>query len=56
MAAKSSLTRKQREIQARDRLILDVARRIVLEDGYHGLTMDRIATGACANVGRAGGT
>ena len=36
-------TRKQREIQERELLILDTARQMLLERGYIGLTMDRIA-------------
>lgn len=36
-------TRKQREIEEREGLILDVAREMLLERGYLGLTMDRIA-------------
>lgn len=36
-------TRKQREWQQREDLILDVARQMLLEGGYLGLTMDRIA-------------
>ena len=36
-------TRKQREIQAREELILDVGRRMLLERGFDGLTMDRVA-------------
>lgn len=36
-------TRKQREIADRERLILDVAAGILVERGYLGLTMDRIA-------------
>lgn len=39
----SSLSRKQREIRDREKLILDVARRLLLEKGYLGLSMDRIA-------------
>ncbi|MEM8885085.1 MAG: helix-turn-helix domain-containing protein [Planctomycetota bacterium] len=39
----TTLTRKQREIQEREGLILDVARRMLVERGYLGLTMDRIA-------------
>ncbi|KAA3607295.1 MAG: TetR family transcriptional regulator [Planctomycetota bacterium] len=35
--------RKQREIQDREALILQVARGMLLERGYLGLTMDRIA-------------
>lgn len=37
------LTRKQREIQQREAKILEVARQMLLEHGYHGLSMDRIA-------------
>jgi AcrR family transcriptional regulator len=37
-------SRKQREIQEREELILDVARTMLLELGYLGMTMDRIAT------------
>ncbi|QDU66877.1 TetR/AcrR family transcriptional regulator [Engelhardtia mirabilis] len=36
-------TRKQREIAEREELLLDAARSILLERGYLGLTMDRIA-------------
>lgn len=36
-------TRKQREIEARERLILDIASRMLLERGYLGMNMDRIA-------------
>ncbi|MHC4958944.1 MAG: TetR/AcrR family transcriptional regulator [Planctomycetota bacterium] len=36
-------TRKQREIALREELILDTAREMLLERGYLGLTMDRIA-------------
>ena len=39
----NTLSRKQREIQEREQLILDVARRMLLERGYLGVTMDRIA-------------
>ncbi len=39
----STLTRKQREIQGRESRILEVARSMIVEDGYHGLSMDRIA-------------
>ena len=42
-ARMSTLTRKQREIQEREELILDVARDMLVERGYLGLTMDRIA-------------
>ena len=36
-------TRKQREIQERESKILSVAHKQFLQDGYHGLSMDRIA-------------
>ena len=39
----STVTRKQREIQEREAQILEVARRDLVERGYHGLRMDRIA-------------
>lgn len=39
----TTLTRKQREIRQREARILDVAREMLLEQGYHGLSMDRIA-------------
>jgi len=35
--------RKQRELEARSELILDVARKLLLERGFVGLSMDRIA-------------
>ena len=38
-----TLTPKQREIQERENRILEVARPIVVREGYHGLNMDRIA-------------
>jgi AcrR family transcriptional regulator len=37
------LTRKQRALIEREELILDVTRDLLLDRGYHGLTMDRIA-------------
>ena len=39
----TTLTRKQREVREREGLILDLARRLLQEDGYAGLSMDRIA-------------
>jgi len=39
----STLKRKQREVLQREDLILDVSRSMLLERGYHGITMDRIA-------------
>ncbi len=41
--AMSILTRKQRELKLRENAILEAARVLLLESGYHGLTMDRIA-------------
>ncbi|MHC4956650.1 MAG: TetR/AcrR family transcriptional regulator [Planctomycetota bacterium] len=38
-----TLTRKQREIQEREQLILEVARKMLLKRGYLGVTMERIA-------------
>src|SRR5262249_55817619 len=38
-----TLTRKQREVHDREARILDLARSMIVEDGYHGLSMDRIA-------------
>jgi AcrR family transcriptional regulator len=35
---------KQREIQQREKTILEVARKLLLEHGYFALTMDRIVT------------
>ncbi|ADB15692.1 transcriptional regulator, TetR family [Pirellula staleyi DSM 6068] len=39
----STLTRKQREIREREQLILDISRRMLVEQGYAGLSMDRLA-------------
>ncbi|RCS54121.1 TetR/AcrR family transcriptional regulator [Bremerella cremea] len=39
----TTLSRKQREIQEREGKILEVAREMLLRDGYLGLSMDRIA-------------
>ncbi len=36
-------SRKQRELHEREELFLKVARRLFIEKGFHGLTMDRIA-------------
>lgn len=38
-----TLSAKQREIQERETTILDAARSILLADGYHALTMNRVA-------------
>jgi AcrR family transcriptional regulator len=37
------VARRKRELAQRESLFLDIARRILLKDGYHGLTMARIA-------------
>ncbi len=37
-----TLTRKQREIQQRERMLMDVARRLLLEQGFAGFAMDRL--------------
>lgn len=42
-AARSTASRKERERAERERLFLDVARRLFVERGYLGLTMDRVA-------------
>ncbi len=39
----TTLTRKQREIVERGQRVLEAARKMLLSDGYHGLSMDRIA-------------
>lgn len=36
-------SRKQREIQQREQLLLDVGRRMLIEQGFAGLSMDRLA-------------
>lgn len=41
--ASTTQSRKQREREARERQILDLSRAIMVRDGYHGLSMDRIA-------------
>ncbi len=40
----ATLTPKQLEIREREGRLLEIARRLVLDRGYHGLTMARIAT------------
>lgn len=40
---KATLSRKQREVQEREGRILELARAMIVQDGYHGLSMDRIA-------------
>lgn len=42
MPSKTS-ARKQRELAAREELILDTARRLLLDEGYFGFGMDRLA-------------
>ncbi|MEO1511495.1 MAG: TetR family transcriptional regulator [Planctomycetota bacterium] len=39
--------RRQRERLARERLIIDTARRMLAERGYLGLNMERIAEAKC---------
>ena len=39
----STLTRKQREVHQRELMLLDVARKMLVENGYAGLNMDRLA-------------
>ena len=39
----STLTRKQKEIRQREALLLDVARKMLMEQGFAGLSMDRLA-------------
>lgn len=38
-----TLTRKQREVREREQLLLDVARKMLIEQGYAGLSMDQLA-------------
>ncbi len=37
------MTRKQREIRQREAYLLDVARKMLMEHGFSGLSMDRLA-------------
>lgn len=39
----AKLSRKEKELKAREQLILDTARRLLIEHGYLGLKMDQIA-------------
>jgi AcrR family transcriptional regulator len=39
----STITPKQREIRGRETRILKIARDMIVQDGYHGLNMDRVA-------------
>jgi len=39
----STTTRKQKEIRQREAYLLDVARRMLMEQGFAGLSMDRLA-------------
>jgi len=39
----TNLTRKQRELQQREQLILTTAQKLLSEQGYLGLTMDKVA-------------
>jgi AcrR family transcriptional regulator len=38
-----TMTRKQREVQEREQLLLKVARKMLIEQGYAGLSMDQLA-------------
>jgi AcrR family transcriptional regulator len=38
-----TLTRKQREVRQRERALLGIARKMLIEQGYAGLSMDRLA-------------
>jgi len=38
-----TITRKQREVQEREQLLMQVARRMLIEQGYAGLSMDSLA-------------
>jgi AcrR family transcriptional regulator len=38
-----TITRKQREIREREQLLLKVARKMLIEQGYSGLSMDQLA-------------
>ena len=42
-AAMNTLSRKQREIQQREKLMLDIAERLIAEGGHQAMSMDRIA-------------
>lgn len=44
MCGVKTVLRKQRDLRHREDLFLDRARRLFLQRGYHGLTMDRIAS------------
>jgi AcrR family transcriptional regulator len=39
----STTTRKQREVRQREAYLLDVARKMLMEQGFSGLSMDRLA-------------
>ncbi|MBX7256530.1 MAG: TetR/AcrR family transcriptional regulator [Candidatus Hydrogenedentes bacterium] len=45
------ISEKRREILEREELLLDIARRILLKSGYHGLTMARIGEAAECSKG-----
>ena len=45
------LTPKQLEIKEREDRILEISRRLILAEGYHGLNMDRIADEIGASKG-----
>jgi AcrR family transcriptional regulator len=39
----STMSRKEREVKKRELLLLDLARKMLIEEGYAGLNMDRLA-------------
>lgn len=41
-----TLTRKQREVREREQLLLQIARKMLIEQGYAGLSMDQLAEAA----------
>jgi len=43
MFAMSTSTRKQREVQQREQLLLEIGRRLLIEHGFAGLSLDRLA-------------
>ncbi len=47
----ATMTRKQRELQKREDLLLDEARELLLKGGYHGLTMARVAEATAYSKG-----
>ena len=46
IGAMGTTTRKQREVRQREQMLLDAARRLLVEHGYAGLTMERVVQAA----------